>query len=437
MRAAAGLLEQLARSEPSRRARSRSSSGSRIGAVIMAVVFSAFPLLIAAVAFVHGLVRFDEWRNDRGVVAAPQRSVSNRTAANSAVPARPRDHLTDRAGILNAGAAVALNGRLAQFERETTNQLLVYVDRSLPPRHHARGARQLQHPAVGSGAEREGQRRHLLRLRRRPEDAHRGRLRLESCSPTRAPTDHQHHRQAAFSPGEARRRHRGRRGRHHGRDARRRSGVGAVRAIVIDAVAVRLCLRRGRRLSRHRGGHRAQPGAVPPRPALHQVLPRRRRVLLGVGAAAGGPTPPVLRTAPVPTPPARSPAAGAMGEAAAPATPGKSGAHGVGRAAQEETARSINRSGTSTSPYRTRRYEDARHARPASTRVNSAATPVSLSANGPCSARHRHPRSARTVRGTASSRQTMESSSSVRVIETKSPCGQAGTGAPASRRAMA
>ncbi len=136
MRAAAGVLEQLARSEPSRRARRGSSSGSgshRVGAIVMAVVFSAFPLLIATVAFVHGLVRFDEWRHDHGVVAAPRRSASNMTAANSAVPARPRDHLTDRAGILNAAAAGALNGRLAQFERETSNQLLVYVDRSLPP----------------------------------------------------------------------------------------------------------------------------------------------------------------------------------------------------------------------------------------------------------------------------------------------------------------
>lgn len=133
IRAAAGVLEQLARSEPPRKARRRSSSASRAGAVVMAVVFSAFPLIVAAVAFVHGLVRFDEWRSDRGGgVTPPMQSSSKRTAANSPLPA-PRDHLTDRAGILNAGAADALNGRLAQFERDTSNQLLVYVDRTLPP----------------------------------------------------------------------------------------------------------------------------------------------------------------------------------------------------------------------------------------------------------------------------------------------------------------
>jgi len=133
MRAAADVLEQLARSEPSRRARRGQASG-RVGAVILAVVFSAFPILIGAGAFIHGLMRFEEWRHDPGVVvAAPRPSPPKRTAANSPVPARPRDHLTDRAGILSADAARALNERLAQFERETSNQLLVVVDRRLPP----------------------------------------------------------------------------------------------------------------------------------------------------------------------------------------------------------------------------------------------------------------------------------------------------------------
>jgi uncharacterized protein len=136
MRAAADVLEQLARSEPSRRARcGRPSERShRVGAVILAVVFSAFPILIGAGAFIHGLMRFEEWRHDPGgVAAAPRPSLPKRTTANSPVPARPRDHLTDRAGILSADAARALNERLAQFERETSNQLLVVVDRRLPP----------------------------------------------------------------------------------------------------------------------------------------------------------------------------------------------------------------------------------------------------------------------------------------------------------------
>ena len=135
MRAAAGVLEQLARSEPSRRPRrGRPSERSRrVSAVILAVVFSAFPIVIGAGAFLHGLMRFEEWRHDRGVVAAPRPSLPKRPAASSPVPARPRDHLTDRAGILSGDATRALNDRLAQFERETSNQLLVVVDRRLPP----------------------------------------------------------------------------------------------------------------------------------------------------------------------------------------------------------------------------------------------------------------------------------------------------------------
>lgn len=132
MRVAADVLEQLARSEPSRRARARTSG--RAGAVILAVVFSAFPILIGAGAFIHGLTRLGEWRHDPGgVVAAPRPSLPKRTTASSPVPARPRDHLTDRAGVLSGDAARALNERLVQFERETSNQVLVVVDRRLPP----------------------------------------------------------------------------------------------------------------------------------------------------------------------------------------------------------------------------------------------------------------------------------------------------------------
>jgi uncharacterized protein len=49
-----------------------------------------------------------------------------------AVPPKPPTYVTDKAGVLNAARVHALNEKLAQFERETSNQVLVYVDKSLP-----------------------------------------------------------------------------------------------------------------------------------------------------------------------------------------------------------------------------------------------------------------------------------------------------------------
>jgi uncharacterized protein len=49
------------------------------------------------------------------------------------LPAKPARYVTDNAGVLDAARAEALNEKLAQFERETSNQLLVYIDRDLPP----------------------------------------------------------------------------------------------------------------------------------------------------------------------------------------------------------------------------------------------------------------------------------------------------------------
>jgi uncharacterized protein len=53
-------------------------------------------------------------------------------AAAAAVPPRPDRYATDRAGVVDAARLSALNERLAQFERETSNQVLVYVDRRVP-----------------------------------------------------------------------------------------------------------------------------------------------------------------------------------------------------------------------------------------------------------------------------------------------------------------
>jgi uncharacterized protein len=50
-----------------------------------------------------------------------------------AVPPKPATYVTDKAGVLDAAKVHALNEKLAQFERDTSNQVLIYVDRTLPP----------------------------------------------------------------------------------------------------------------------------------------------------------------------------------------------------------------------------------------------------------------------------------------------------------------
>jgi uncharacterized protein len=47
-------------------------------------------------------------------------------------PPRPAKYVTDLAGALPAERATRLNEKLAAFERETSNQILVYVDRKVP-----------------------------------------------------------------------------------------------------------------------------------------------------------------------------------------------------------------------------------------------------------------------------------------------------------------
>jgi uncharacterized protein len=50
-----------------------------------------------------------------------------------ALPPKPARYVTDNAGVLGEARASALNEKLAQFERDTSDQVLVYVDRDLPP----------------------------------------------------------------------------------------------------------------------------------------------------------------------------------------------------------------------------------------------------------------------------------------------------------------
>lgn len=64
-----------------------------------------------------------------GAISPP---ASAATPLQAAVPPRPSRYVTDNAGALDAARAEALNHKLAEFERQTSNQLLVYVDRDLP-----------------------------------------------------------------------------------------------------------------------------------------------------------------------------------------------------------------------------------------------------------------------------------------------------------------
>src|SRR5712691_1664796 len=50
-----------------------------------------------------------------------------------AIPPKPAKYVTDNAHVLDGARAAALNEKLAQFERDTSNQILVYIDRKLPP----------------------------------------------------------------------------------------------------------------------------------------------------------------------------------------------------------------------------------------------------------------------------------------------------------------
>jgi uncharacterized membrane protein YgcG len=48
------------------------------------------------------------------------------------LPPAPERYVTDRANVLDDARELALNERLAQYDRETSNQVIVYVDRRVP-----------------------------------------------------------------------------------------------------------------------------------------------------------------------------------------------------------------------------------------------------------------------------------------------------------------
>ncbi len=50
------------------------------------------------------------------------------------LPAKPEKFVTDRAGVLGQDRADSLSRKLGQFERDTSNQILVWIDRKIPER---------------------------------------------------------------------------------------------------------------------------------------------------------------------------------------------------------------------------------------------------------------------------------------------------------------
>ncbi len=65
-------------------------------------------------------------------LAAALAALPLRAAKEDTLPAKPTRYVTDRAGVLPADRAEALNSRLEDFEKETSNQMLVWVDRRVP-----------------------------------------------------------------------------------------------------------------------------------------------------------------------------------------------------------------------------------------------------------------------------------------------------------------
>lgn len=79
--------------------------------------------------------RIFTWRRSALVVgafaAAVLAAASARAAKEDTLPPKPTRYVTDRAGVLG-GRAETLNSRLEDYEKETSNQMLVWVDRRIP-----------------------------------------------------------------------------------------------------------------------------------------------------------------------------------------------------------------------------------------------------------------------------------------------------------------
>jgi uncharacterized protein len=65
-------------------------------------------------------------------VAIAALAIAALARADVPIPPRPARYVTDLAGVLGEPRASALNEKLAAFERDTSNQIIVYVDRKVP-----------------------------------------------------------------------------------------------------------------------------------------------------------------------------------------------------------------------------------------------------------------------------------------------------------------
>jgi len=65
------------------------------------------------------------------VLAAAARAFAQKSIEEQ-LPPKPDRYVTDRAGVLPTDRAEAVNRKLEQFERDTSNQILVWTDRKVP-----------------------------------------------------------------------------------------------------------------------------------------------------------------------------------------------------------------------------------------------------------------------------------------------------------------
>jgi uncharacterized protein len=147
MRDAAERLERLAAAEELPVVRTGRVHGPlartavrehRLRAIFTALVLGAVPLVFGLGFALFAIGSWERWRHDRefGPVATAvnmPRASARTPRPDSSAPllTPPDDHVADRADVLGARARM-LNDRLALYERDTSNQVLVYVDRRMP-----------------------------------------------------------------------------------------------------------------------------------------------------------------------------------------------------------------------------------------------------------------------------------------------------------------
>jgi len=88
-----------------------------------------FVILIFGYSLLHGWYRkgMDHWQSFAG-----GHRVAVSSPAWDRVPPRPAKYVTDLTGLLDGDRAARLNETLAAFERQTSNQIVVYVAPSIP-----------------------------------------------------------------------------------------------------------------------------------------------------------------------------------------------------------------------------------------------------------------------------------------------------------------